>query len=116
MDKYIIVWADFGAPGIWILNPTVEHPYSVLAIDHESIGMSIELSQKFNNWIKSYWIVYDNPEEFNYEEFNKIGAMLAAELQQFLGEPYLGNPLVLFRPELLRSVEEYKKHYRGNNE
>lgn len=117
MNKYqtIIVWADFMAPGLWIPNPMPGFPHATLAIDHESLAIPKKLSEKINNWIHSYWCVYDKPEEFNCEEFNKVGAMLAAELQQFLGEPHKGAPVVFYRPELPRSVEEAKKHYSSSN-
>ena len=112
-SKYhtIIVWADFMAPGLWIPSPIQDFPHATLSIEHESIGLSKELSKKINNWIDSFWCVYDKPEEFNCEEFNKIGANLAAEIQLFLGKPHLGAPLILFRPQIPLSPEEAKKYY-----
>jgi hypothetical protein len=118
MSKYttIIVWADFMAPGLWIPNPVPNFPHATLAISHESVGLTEELSKKFNDWIHSFWDVYDHPEEFNCEEFNRVGAMLAAELQQFLGSPHKGAPLILFRPQLPLLPETMKKYYGRKDE
>lgn len=115
MNKFhtIIVCADFMSSGLWIPRPLPDHPHADFMIEHESLNLPEELSVKLNNWINRYDDVCYCPEKFDCEKFNTIGVMLAAELQQFLGEPHLGAPLVLFRPELLRSVEECKKYYRG---
>jgi hypothetical protein len=117
MHKYktIIVWADFMAPGIWIPNTESKFPHATLAISHESLGLSTELSERINSWIDWYWEVYDHPEIFDCGEFNKEGAMIAAELQQFLGKPHEGAPFVLFRPQAPLSPEAMKKHYRGKD-
>lgn len=115
MSKYntIIVWADFMAPGLWIPNPTSDFPHATLAISHESVGLSKELSERLDSWISWFWDVYDHPEEFDCTEFNKEGAMIAAELQRFLGRPHESGTLVVFRPQLPLTPEEMKRHYRA---
>jgi len=116
MSEYstVIVWADFMAPGLWIPNPTPGFAHSSLAIEHESLNIPKVLSDKINKWISSYWGVYDHPESFDCDRFNCTGVMLASELQFFLGPPHKSGTLVLFRPEIFRTLEEMKKYY-GNN-
>lgn len=117
MAKYetIIVWADFMASGLWVPRPRDQFPHIVVAIGHYSVEMPEELSDRFKKWIDWYWDVYDRPETFDVREFNAEGAMLAAELQAFLGAPHESGTVVFFRPERIRTPEELKKYYRGRS-
>ncbi len=118
MAKYdtVIVWADFMASGLWIPNPMPNFPHATLAIHYDSIGVPEALADRFRAWIDWYWGVYDHPEIFDIQEFNKEGADLAAELQLFLGRPHESGTLVLFRPEMLRTPEQMKKYYRASKD
>ena len=105
----VIVWADFMAPGLWVPIPTKKHPHATMAIEHDELDLPEELSKKIYAWISSYWETDDHPDTFDCEKFNAVGAMLAAEIQKFVGRPHEGAPLILFRPELPKQTEEMRE-------
>ncbi len=58
-------------------------------IEHQTLGLSSELAQRFDDWITEYTSPLENPgHPLDVASFNATGRALAVELKRFLGPGY----------------------------
>lgn len=86
------VMAEYGSSGIWVIGAV--GPFGHGMISHEALGLSSDLSRRFDDWVEMYldWITKG---ELDVERFNATGRILAKELKQAVGP----NTYVEFVPE-----------------
>jgi hypothetical protein len=84
----LVVWPEWGSSGIW-------HPHRrgedgpVAMVSHNTIGLPVELSARFEKWIDWYDDYQpDYPDAFPWESFGQEGLALAFELARFVGDHY----------------------------
>lgn len=74
---------DYGSSGIWVNEPAGPFRHSMIA--HDTLGLDKALSERFEAWIRQYWLVLDAPEQLDVQGFNEEGRELAKELKRQAG-------------------------------
>jgi hypothetical protein len=92
LDKLKLrVMAEYASSGIWVIGEIGCFRHGM--IGHSSLKLPQDLAIRFDRWIDLYWgMLEDN---FDADEFNKIGRALARDLKNHVGSGY-----VEFIPEL----------------
>lgn len=92
------VMADICSSGIWSCEPSGMSRH--VMVDHESLGLTPDLAERFDAWIQEY--DYRDSPSFDLLAFNREGMELARLLQRHVGT----ETKVVFAPEVNRG-EEY---------
>lgn len=100
------VMAEYCSSGIWVIGQHDVWRHGT--IEHSSLRLPSDLSQRFKKWIDLYLTQLDNA-NFDISSFNCTGRALATELKSYLGAAVY----VEFIPELdegsgLGAAEEIK--------
>ena len=80
--KSLEVMADYCSSGIWGGDP--QGPFRHGMIKHESLGLPIDLTTRFEQWIAWHDLNVAKP-GFDRSAFDAAGRKLAKDLQTFLG-------------------------------
>jgi hypothetical protein len=80
--KCLRVMAEYTSSGIWVTEPHGVFRHGM--VSHQALGLPLDLSTQFNDWIESYWGTLDDT--LNVEQFNHRGKLLARALKRHVGK------------------------------